>query len=99
MSRQSDRQKNVRLEVRFNKDDPVLKELEQEARVRGKSVADHVKDLLQKRFAARRGQDYDGTLWLPVAENATPAAEPEPEPPPKGASSAAAVWLKRRPGS
>src|SRR6266540_4293525 len=88
----------LRPEVRLLKEHAATKRLVCEARARDVSLAQHIHDLLIAREAALSGQEYNHLLWVP---SAPPAPEEDrlgdaPTPEARGASAAAAAWLKRR---
>ena len=88
----------LRPEVRLLKDHPATRRLLREARERDVSLAQHIHDLLVAREAALSGQEYNRLLWVPSEQ---PASQDDrlldaPTPEARGASAAAAAWLKRR---
>ena len=88
----------LRPEVRLLKDHAATRRLLREARERDVSLAQHIHDLLVAREAAMGGQEYNRLLWVP-SEQPTPQEDrlvDAPAPQARGASAAAAAWLKRR---
>ena len=88
----------LRPEVRLLKDHAATRRLLREARARDVSLAQHIHDLLVAREAALNGQEYNRLLWVPsepLAPPDTPLVD-APAPEARGASAAAAAWLKRR---
>ena len=88
----------LRPEVRLLKDHAATRRLLREARARDVSLAQHIHDLLAAREAALNGQEYNRLLWVP-SEPPAPQDMPlldAPAPEARGASAAAAAWLKRR---
>jgi hypothetical protein len=88
----------LRPEVRLLKDHAATRRLLREARARDVSLAQHIHDLLVAREAALNGQEYNRLLWVP-SESPVPQDSPlmdTPAPEARGASAAAAAWLKRR---
>ena len=87
----------LRPEVRLLKDHAATRRLLREARARDVSLAQHIHDLLVAREAALNGQEYNRLLWVP---SESPAPQDNlvdaPAPEARGASAAAAAWLKRR---
>jgi hypothetical protein len=83
--------------ARLLKDHAATRRLLREARARDTSRAQHIHDLLVAREAALNGQEYNRLLWVPSEppapqDNLVDAPAPEA----RGASAAAAAWLKRR---
>lgn len=92
-----------RIELYLPRDDPMPEELLEEARLRGVSPGQHIKDLLQARYLARHGErSLSDLLWVPESPSAPPdapqAPEPDPEPPPTtaSASKAAGAWGRKK---
>ena len=86
-----------RIELRLTADDPMLRELAQEAQLRGVELTHHIHDLLRSRYLLRRGQSFQDLLWVPgsaMTESPapTPARDPEPAAGPS-ATAAAAAWV------
>src|SRR5215213_1598796 len=85
-----------RIELRLAGDDPMLRELMQEAQLRGVELTQHIHDLLRSRYLLRHGQSLQDLLWVPGGITAdaparTPAPDPEPAAAPS-ATAAAAAW-------
>jgi len=85
-----------RIELRLATDDPMLRELAQEAQLRGVELTHHIHDLLRSRHLLRHGQSFQDLLWVPGSATIdspapTPARDPEPAAEPS-ATAAAAVW-------
>ena|SRR5215213_2491603 len=85
-----------RIELRLAADDPMLRELAQEAQLRGVELTHHIHDLLRSRYLLRHGQLLQDLLWVPggpTTESPThipaPDAEPASDP---SATAAAAAW-------
>jgi hypothetical protein len=85
-----------RIELRLPADDPMLRELAQEAQLRGVELTHHIHDLLRSRYLLRHGQSFQDLLWVPGgAITDSPLHTPVPEPEPAADSSvtaAAAAW-------
>lgn len=88
----------LRTEVRLLKGHAATRRLLREAHERDVSLAQHIHDLLIAREAALNGQEYNRLLWVPSAPSAHQAerAAEAPAPEARGATAAAAAWLKRR---
>jgi hypothetical protein len=86
-----------RIELRLFTDDPMLRELAQEAQLRGVELTHHIHDLLRSRYLRRHGQSFQDLLWIPgSATTDTPARTPAPAPEPAAdpsATAAAAAWV------
>jgi hypothetical protein len=85
-----------RIELRLATDDPMLRELAQEAQLRGVELTHHIADLLRSRYLLRHGQSFQDLLWVPGGPTTdapahTPAPDPEPAADPS-ATAAAAAW-------
>jgi hypothetical protein len=85
-----------RIELRLAADDPMLRELAQEAQLRGVELTHHIHDLLRSRYLLRHGQSFQDLLWVPGAATTeslarTPAPDPEPASE-LSATAAAGVW-------
>jgi hypothetical protein len=85
-----------RIELRLAADDPMLRELAQEAQLRGVELTHHIHDLLRSRYLLRHGQSFQDLLWVPGSPTTdapapTPAPDPEPASDPS-ATAAAAAW-------
>lgn len=92
-----------RIELYLPKDEPMPAELLEEARLRGVSPGQHIKDLLQARYLARHGErSLSDLLWVPETAPGPPdvpiAPETDPEPPATTASAnkAAGAWGRKR---
>jgi hypothetical protein len=86
-----------RIELRLAAVDPLLKELAQEAELRGVELTHHIHDLLRSRYLIRRGQSLSDLLWVPGgAMTAPPAPTPVSEPSAShpAASAAAIAWTE-----
>jgi hypothetical protein len=86
-----------RIELRLTADDPMRRELEQEAQLRGVELTHHIYDLLRSRYLLRHGQSFQDLLWVPGGATidvpaATPAPDPELAAAPS-ATAAAAAWV------
>src|SRR3954452_16768428 len=85
-----------RIELRLAADDAMLRELAQEAQLRGVELTHHIHDLLRSRYLLRRGQSFQDLLWVPGSPATEAAAhKPPPDPEPASAPSAraaAAAW-------
>src|SRR3954454_17280918 len=85
-----------RIELRLAADDPMLRELAQEAQLRGVELTHHIHDLLRSRYLLRHGQSFQDVLWMPgSATTDSPAPTPAPDPKPAAepsATAAAAAW-------
>ena len=85
-----------RIELRLAADDPMLRELAQEAQLRGVELTHHIHDLLRSRYLLRHGQSFQDLLWVPgSATTDAPARTPPPDPEPAAdpsATAAAAAW-------
>jgi hypothetical protein len=85
-----------RIELRLAGDDPMLRELAQEAELRGVELPHHIHDLLRSRYLLRHGQSFQDLLWVPgSATTDAPASTQAPDPEPTAAPSAtaaAAAW-------
>jgi hypothetical protein len=84
-----------RVELRLAVDDPMLRELAQEAQLRGVELTHHIHDLLRSRYLLRHGQSFQELLWVPGSSTIespapTPASDPEPAADPSAMASAAA---------
>jgi hypothetical protein len=85
-----------RIELRLTADDPMLRELAQEAELRGVELNHHIHDLLRSRYLLRHGQSFQDLLWVPGSATTEsppdiPAPDPEPAAEPS-ATAAAAAW-------
>src|SRR5215207_4837443 len=85
-----------RIELRLAADDPMLRELAQEAQLRGVELTHHIHDLLRSRYLLRHGQSFQDLLWVPggpTTESPAPTPPPDPEPAAEpSATAAAAAW-------
>src|SRR3954471_18525518 len=85
-----------RIELRLAADDPMLRELMQEAQLRGVELTHHIHDLLRSRYLLRHGQSFQDLLWVPGSaktDSLAPAPAPDPEPAADpSATAAAAAW-------
>jgi hypothetical protein len=86
-----------RIELRLAADDPMLRELAQEAQLRGVELTHHIHDLLRSRYLLRHGQSFQDLLWVPggaITNASAPAPAPAPEPTVEpSATAAAAAWV------
>jgi hypothetical protein len=85
-----------RIELRLAADDPMLRELAQEAQLRGVELTHYIQDLLRSRYLLHHGQSFQDLLWVPGSATIespahTPAPDPEPAADPS-ATAAAAAW-------
>jgi hypothetical protein len=85
-----------RIELRLATDDSMLRELAQEAQLRGVELTHHIHDLLRSRYLLRHGQSFLDLLWVPgSATIESPARTPAPDPElaaEPSATAAAAAW-------
>lgn len=101
MGRPSDKNKYIRVELRFLRAQPgpAYAELLEEATLRGVSLSEHIHELLQHRFNARHGMPYIETLWVPTQPSTAatpPSPPPNEDPAPAGGRAAAKAWLRRK---
>jgi hypothetical protein len=85
-----------RIELRLTADDPMLRELAQEAQMRGVELTQHIHDLLRSRYLLRHGQSFQDLLWVPggaTTESPARRLAPDPEPAAEPSATAAAAAL------
>src|SRR3954469_21048901 len=86
-----------RIELRLGAEDPMLRELAQEAQLHGVELTQHIHDLLRSRYLLRHGHSFHHLLWVPSsATTEAPPRPPAPDPEAaadSSATAAAAGWV------